>query len=123
MKHSFDTKCRELAEYFYPDWDAEALDDLAQDIQTLVEDATIKPPLTDEPDLNPQYPGHQHRWSYWNERAVKRGTAAQICFECGAVRIAGAKAIAEQKAILAFCDNHTGPDCKNAQSDPTEVQR
>lgn len=49
MKHSFDSKCRDLAEYFYPDWDAAALDDLAQDIQTLVEDATIKPPPKPEP--------------------------------------------------------------------------
>lgn len=39
MKHSFDEKCLELAEYFYPHAKKEWLDDLARQLQGVIESA------------------------------------------------------------------------------------
>jgi hypothetical protein len=42
MKYSFDEKCYELAEHFYPNATKNQLDDLAQRIQDLVESSDLE---------------------------------------------------------------------------------
>lgn len=44
-KHSFDSKCLDLARYFYPHASEPALCDLAQQLQVVVEDANLDAPV------------------------------------------------------------------------------